>query len=65
MLFWLYAPIVKYMKNFVNLCMMVLIHMDAHEYIFWLTVFVVCFYLALVSGVDQFSDCFGSDNIES
>jgi hypothetical protein len=33
-LFWLYAPILAiYMRNFNCLCIMVWIHMDAHEYI--------------------------------
>jgi hypothetical protein len=35
-LFWLYAPLLAvYMRNFAYLCIMVWIHMEAHEYIFF------------------------------
>ena len=77
-LFWLYAPLLAiYMRSYAYLCIMVWIHMDAHEYIcffqnlnilfiFWSIAFVVRFFsgsgVVQVFVVDQFDDRSGSDN---
>ena len=48
MLFWLYAPLLAiYMRKFAYLCIMVWIHMDAHEYISFFSKFEYFMYILI------------------
>jgi hypothetical protein len=61
------------MRNFANLCIMVWIHMDAHEYVFvFQNLNILCifsdrffsvFFPVPVFGVDRSNDRFGSGDI--
>jgi hypothetical protein len=77
-LFLLYQPLIAlYMRKFANLCIMVWIHMDAHEYlyicmyvlnlnilcIFWLISFVVRFCFRIFSILVSAVDRSNSNNI--
>jgi hypothetical protein len=63
-----------YMRNFANFCILVWIHMDAHEYVFFfqnLNIlcifsdrFLICFFSIPVFWVDRFNNQSGSGNFD-
>jgi hypothetical protein len=59
-----------YMRNFANFCILVWIHMDAHEYVFFFqNLNILCIFSdrffdpVSVFWVDRFNDRFGSGNL--
>jgi len=56
-LFWFYTLLLViyiYMRNFANLCIMVWIHMDAHEYVFFFSKFEYFVYFLVTSFLIRF-----------